>query len=137
MGELRRALDRHEARRATARNSDMDRTQVESRIKVRGSGETRTVIDFPVLFSEKPIFTFGGELTGNSTPEATNYPVISVMVIGWKTIERSDQRTYYAGCEVAIVTLGKENQRVIAHCLFEGMAFRDPTVGSTSLTDPI
>lgn len=115
----------------------MARTQVEARVKVRGSGETRTAIEFPVLYAEKPIFTFGGELGGNHSPEAGNYPVISVMVLEWDVVERSDQRTYYRGCEVGIVALGRTLQRVTAHLLFEGLAFRDPTIGSTGLQDPI
>lgn len=137
MSQLRRSLENQRANRVTSANSDMARTQVEARVKVRGSGETRTAIEFPVLYSRKPIMTFGGELNGNHTPEAGNYPVISVMVVEWTTVERSDQRTYYTGCEVVIVALGKTTQRVTAHILFEGLAFRDPTIGSTSLEEPI
>lgn len=136
-GDLRRSLEHQRNQRVTARNSDMRRTQVEARVIVRGSGETRVSVDFPVLFSRKPIMTFGGELTRGSTPEAGNYPVISVVVLTWDTIERSDERTYYRGCEVGIVALGKERQNMRAHILFEGMAFRDPTTGGTGLEDPI
>lgn len=134
---LRRQLESNRNRRITAQNSDMGRTQVEAKVRVIGSGETRASIDFPVLFSSKPIMTFGGELGGNSTAEEGNYPVISVMVDTWDTVEKSDQRTYYRGCDVLIVTLGKEHQRVTAHVLFEGKAFRPPTVGSTGLRDTI
>lgn len=136
-GDLRRTLEHRHRQRVTAQNSNMRRTQVEAKVRVVGSGETRATIDFPVLFSDKPIMTFGGELVGNSTAEAGNYPVISVMVDNWDTVERSDDREYYRGCEVLIVALGKENQRVDAHVLFEGMAFRDPTIGGTGLEDPI
>lgn len=115
----------------------MARTQVEARVDVRGSGESRVTIDFPVIYSEKPIFTFGGELDLNQTPEETNFPVISVMVLTWDTIEKSDQRTFYRGCEVGIVCLGKERQRAIAHCVFEGMAFRDPTIGDSRVQGTI
>lgn len=136
-GDLRRTMERRRNQRVTATNSDMRRTQVEARAKVKGSGETRVTIDFPVLYASKPIMTFGGELFGGSTPEATNYPVISVVVLTWDTVERSDDRTYYRGCEVGIVALGKASQNMNAHILFEGIAFRDPTIGSGSLEDPI
>lgn len=137
MANLRRTLDAQRAERATSSNSDMARTQVEARVKVRGSGETRRAIEFPVVYARKPIMTFGGELNGNHSPEAGNYPVISVMVLEWTTVERGDQRTYYTGCEVGIVALGRPAQRVTAHILFEGLAFRDPTIGGTGLQDPI
>lgn len=133
MSDLRRALEARERQRSLADTPLMKRTQVEVHVDVRRAGETRAEVRFPVIFAEKPIFTFGGELEVGSTAEETNYPVISVMVDGnaWKTIEKSDQRTYYTGCELLIVCLGKEAQRAVAHCLFEGMAFRDPTVGDT------
>ena len=134
---FRGALEARQNDRNLAQNSLMSRTQVEARVDVHGSGESRVEIRFPVIFSEKPIFTFGGELALGSTPEETAYPVISVMVLTWTTIDKSDQRTYYTGCEVGVVCLGKERQRAIAHCLFEGMAFRDPTVGNRTVGGPI
>lgn len=135
--DLRRTLEGRRRQLVTARTSDMARTQVEARVNTVGSGETRATIEFPVLFSRKPIMTFGGELASGSSAEAGNYPVISVMVDEWDTVRKADQRTYYRGCDVLIVALGKERQRVTANVLFEGMAFRDPTVGDTGLTDPI
>jgi len=134
---VRRSLERRAAEQIMAGDRTMARVQVESRVDISGSGEVSVEIDFPVVYSAKPIFTFGGELDDNQTAEETNYPVISVMVVRWKTVERPEDRTFYVGATVAIVALGKENQRAIAHCLFEGLAFRDPTIGSGSLDGPI
>lgn len=119
------------------RQSRMVRVVVECAIKVAGSGEVSTPVVFPVVFAEKPVPSFGHELDVNQSPEATNFPVCSVTVLSWKTRDMSEQRTFYTGAQLGIVTLGRERMRSIVHVTFRGLAFRDPTVGVVGLNETI
>jgi hypothetical protein len=105
-----------------------------------GVGESSNDILFPVKFLEKPYFSFGGELTKDSSPTATMFPTISVVVLDWN-FEQTDTgkivKRLYVGATLGVVTTGV-NEKMTVHWRFEGSGIVNPfgTTGD-SLTDVI
>ncbi len=103
-------------------------------VTVVGAGEASVDVNFPVWFTEKPSFSFGGELAEGHSPEATNFPTISVMVLSWVTEERG-YTIYYVGAKLGIVTTGVASHSVIAHWAAEGKAMQNPRSNIPGLDD--
>lgn len=97
------------------------------RVLVLGAGEVAVDIPFAVVFSERPTFTFGGELDVNHHASAGVYPTVSGVVVDWDdrgAREGWDGR--FHGATVAIVTTGQSDQNMWFHYRFEGKALTNP-----------
>jgi hypothetical protein len=98
-----------------------------------GVGESSNLILFPVRFIEKPHFSFGGELTVDSSPTDTFFPTISVVVLSWE-IEQPEMITdqnalkrYYVGATLGVVTSGVA-EKMNVHWRFEGKGIVNPAL---------
>lgn len=129
-----RALEKRREDLAQTDRAVIKHTNVFAVVRVKGSGEVLVDVDFPVAFVERPYFTFGAALASNHAPVAGSFPVSSATVTKWITDDRSEQRSYFTGCTLAVVALGDANQKVNIHCVFQGKAFRGP-VGTETTVD--
>jgi hypothetical protein len=101
-----------------------------------GVGESSNTIWFPLRFIEKPYFSFGGELTPDSSAVTTMFPTISVVVLEWEieedeTITNSYKRAY-VGAILGVVTTGVA-ERMNVHWRFEGKGMVNPYGEGTAL----
>jgi hypothetical protein len=120
-----------EARRGTlelAYRAQARDQRVYGRLEFKHPGEALFEVKFPVWFVEAPQFSFGGELTGNLSLDAGNYPKVNLMVRAWRTITR-DGRDYYVGAEFVLVASGRTDMTGVAHWQCQGVALSNPTVG--------
>lgn len=92
------------------------------------TGEATVDIEFPVVFTEKPVFTYGGELDKNHRATAGSYPEITAVVVDWNTVGAIEGVTEgrYVGATVDTVTKGQANQNILLHYSFKGKAMRNP-----------
>ncbi len=90
--------------------------------------EASVDIGFPVVFTEKPVFTFGSELAENHSPSARSYPQLSATVASWETAGAADGVTEgrFVGATVVAVSRGQKGQNIWLHYSFEGRAIRNP-----------
>lgn len=113
-------------------------TEFSGRVQILGAGESAVDIQFPVLFSERPVFTYGGELDENHHPVAGSYPTISAIVDTWDQVgktESSDGR--FKGARVVVVTTGTEGQHMWLHFSFTAKAMRNPLNTLDSVDDTL
>lgn len=101
------------------------------------ASEASTDIDFPVVFAEKPVFTFGAELGPNHRPLAGQYPTMTACVAQWDTVGEVVGATEgrFVGARVVTVSTGQEGQVILLHYSFEGKAIRNPLSGVDNLGD--
>jgi hypothetical protein len=92
------------------------------------TAEATVDLDFPVTFTEKPVFTFGGELDKNHRALAGSYPTISAVIVNWEISGEIDGATEgrYIGASIACVTSGQAAQNIWLHYSFKGKAMRNP-----------
>lgn len=92
------------------------------------AAEASVDLPFPVLFTEKPVFTYGAELDDNHRPLAGSYPTLAAVVARWDTIGRIQGVTdgRFKGATVVTVTTGQAGQHIWLHYSFEGKAIRNP-----------
>lgn len=111
--------------RATNARSYVDRveqgaadfTWVFGRVRLEGPGETTVTVQFPVVFSEKPIpFLGAGEVDG--VPEPAMFPVVNAVVSGWALTE-TDR---YRGAELVVRATGRPSQELWVSWAFAGTA---------------
>lgn len=113
-------------------------TRVTGRVLVKGAGEVGIDVNFPVQFTERPSFTFGGELDDNSTARALSYPTVSAVVGEWTKRKKSAGFDgYYTGARLLIVTTGIDTQRLWVHWAMEAHAIRNPVNDVGSVEDAI
>lgn len=95
-------------------------------IEFDGVGELLVPVTFPLTFTQKPSFSFGGELRENSPIQNGNLPTVSGNAVTWryKTNPQTGQRLY-SGTSFAIVTTGHPDQLFCFHYQLEGPAIRD------------
>lgn len=94
-------------------------TWVMGRVLVEGVGEAEVKVPFPLMFGEKPLpILGGGELDTMDSPERFNFPTANAVVSGWDIFDG----TYYKGCELAITTTGRADQRLFVTFAFVGLA---------------
>lgn len=108
---------------------------VKGQFMVDGTGESVAVLNFPVLFIEKPIATFGWELYPGQGLTAGEFPTASTGVADWALIEKTP-RVYYVGATVATVSTGPTGQRLFINYRFEGRAITNP-VNPTETSDTV
>lgn len=129
-------------------------TQVFGKFRVNGAGEATKAVEFPVVFSNIPLVTFGieiqsdrrtigpgpeflqdapgivvGQSSGLVKGEA---PVITAAVVDWYTEDVLPDARRYSGCEVLTTCVGALNTKFVVHWSAAGVAFTNPSVGSPS-----
>lgn len=106
-----------------------------------GAGEAIIPIVFPFWFVHSPQLFTGGELMEDSPTEPTLFPTVSAVVASWDKDEpdfdaRGVQlRTYYRGCDLAVVTTGPATQNMWVHYTFSGLAMTNPIKGLDMIED--
>lgn len=106
-------------------------TSVTGRELINGVGEVLVDVSFPVWFTERPNVSFGGELDTNDSPTDTQFPTVSVVVVAWQM--KKEERLgggYFIGCNLAVVTGGRKDNRIWVHWRAEGAAMKNPAVDS-------
>lgn len=114
---------------ARIENFTIKNTAVSGRVLIVGAGEVIVVVNFPIWFTERPVFTFGGELDEGEFVQATIMPTVSAVVQDW--IKKKPERNnggYYVGANVICVTTGKLDQKVWLHWRAEGKGMSNPSV---------
>jgi hypothetical protein len=103
------------------------------------TAEASVDLTFPVVFTEKPVFTFGAELADNHRPLAGSYPTMSAVVSLWETVGEVTGATEgrYVGATVVTVSTGQAAQNIWLHYSFEGKAIRNPLNDVGSIDDVI
>lgn len=101
------------------------------------SAEASVDLPFPVVFTEKPVFTYGSELDANHRPLAGEYPTFSATVVNWDTVGALAGATEgrYTAATVVVVTSGQAGQAIWLHYSFEGKAIRNPLSSLEDLGD--
>lgn len=100
---------------------------------LRGAGETRVLVAFPIWFTARPLFTYGFAMDTDFRVEDGNFPVGLAVVNQWH-IERKTGGTtgYFTGAELAVRITGRGDQQIWLNWKMEGPALRNPvqpTVG--------
>lgn len=103
-------------------------------VTTSGAGEARVEIGFPIIFTERPSFSYGGEMDVNQPLTAQSFPTVSAVVSEW--ITEGEMQKKYKGAWVAMVTTGPSTQKMIVHLHFEGKAFRNPVGDEQTLMVP-
>lgn len=123
----------NEARRRQIQHLDdisvKDQT-VSGRTQIVDVGEVEVVIPFPVVFTGKPVFTYGSDFDTNSAQlEAGSPPPhATATVIAWETFGSmmGAFEGYHTGCTVSVETKGTKGQRLTLTWSFHGPALRNP-----------
>ena len=118
-------IDQRVNQRDRAASMNIAPTRLSGFMNVTGTGEVSVDVAFPIWFIEKPSLTFGAELADGHSPEATNFPTVSVMVLKWRT-ETRGLGTYWVGATLGVVTTGKEGHETIVHWQAEAKALQNP-----------
>lgn len=100
--------------------------KVSGEIEVDGVGETAISVSFPVLFVDKPAYSFGPELYPGQVTVIGNLPTASCTVLLWHHRVRDDGSNIYTGAQFAIVTTGPTGQAMIIQWHMEGIGLRGP-----------
>lgn len=100
-------------------------TKITGTHQIEHAGEISIDVAFPVRFVEEPDPSFGGVMSPNQAPEASNFPTVSVVVLQWFTVE-ANGATHYVGARLAIVTTGKADHKMRVKWHMEGRAIRNP-----------
>jgi hypothetical protein len=106
---------------------------------LNGVGEIAKEVVFPVKFVEKPLLSFGGELSENSSPTDGSFPTVSVVVGGWNLeipgVENQEtpDRKYFVGANLLVVTTGVDESMWI-HWHMTGVAITNPVAGIRAAT---
>lgn len=92
------------------------------------AAESSVFLPFPVMFTERPVFTFGSELDENHRPLAGSYPTLSATVVDWQAVGVVEGLTdgRFNGATVTVVSTGQSGQHIWLHYSFEGKAIRNP-----------
>lgn len=106
---------------------------VHGQFLMENAGELLRDLSFPIMFIEKPLFTFGGALEDNQAIEDGNFPTVSAVVVRWNVELRGDQTYLYRGCSLAAVTTGVSDQRMWINWNFTGIGLTNPTGGISTV----
>ena len=103
-------------------------TRISGEFPFQGAGEGKVDVVFPVMFTEKPMFTFGAEIPDGQTIASGAYPTISACVAEWKMLERPPITRLYYGCSVLVVVGGYQSQKLLVHWNLEATALTNPGI---------
>jgi hypothetical protein len=101
-------------------------TQLTGEFLMMGAGEKRIPVDFPIVFSEKPLLTFGAEVQEGSAVLDGSFPTVSVVVGKWFTREAPPFSRLFIGAELLVVTTGITTQQTIIHWHLSGLGLTNP-----------
>lgn len=124
----------HNSRVNAAKGVAAETTRISGEFPFQGAGEGKVDVIFPVMFMEKPIFTFGAEVPDSQTIVSGKYPTISAAVAEWKMLERPPITRLYYGCSVIVVVGGYQSQKLIVHWSLEGTALMNPGLSAENFT---
>ncbi len=89
-------------------------------------GEVVVTVNFPITFTEKPLFYFGADLEPNQEIVTGSLPTCNGMVIRYN-IETSDPyTTFWKGADLGFVTQGSADQKINCHWHFIGKGVFNP-----------
>lgn len=131
-------IDRYqEGRRAEVERSTnlgVALTTVAGLIVATGLGESSQEIRFNVSFIEVPVLVAGAwEMAEGQAVTAGYWPTVSMGVLNWVRHDLGQDRNYYIGANLGIVTTGFEGQILRVHWQCTGKAFRNPLGSSTQV----
>lgn len=90
------------------------------------TGEVIVTVNFPVTFTEKPLFYFGADLDPNQEIVVGVLPICNGMVIRYN-IDTSDvYTTLWKGADLGFVTQGTPGQKINCHWHFIGKGIFNP-----------
>jgi len=113
-------------------------TAVEGTFLVDGSGEAVKIVNFPIKFINRPVFTTGGELHLDTTPVPGQYPTMSCVINRWATEQHAGfSKMYFVGAQLLVVTTGPATQRLWVHWRASGVAIVNPAVEHSLTSDSI
>lgn len=100
--------------------------RVSGRVQVIGDGESSVNVTFPIIFAERPGFSFGFELAKGQLPAAGRFPTVSCGVFQWDSGEFAVTGVpRYFGATLMVVTTGNPRYLYV-HWHMEGRAFNNP-----------
>lgn len=125
------AVARQRSRDGMRRSSEMRaRTHwVSGSVGITGTGELITELKFPVVFTERPVFTQGAVLDENQPIVTGAFPDIRGIVLNWVVKRQHSEQVFYVGARIGVVARGSFDQRAFLDYRFEGMAIVNPTFG--------
>lgn len=129
MTTMRRRPILEEQRTAIARveQAAAQSTWVFGRVLVEGVGETMIDIDFPVVYSNRPLPFFGNEMDIGDSPEFEYFPSVTAIISRWKRTYQGESERY-SGATIAVKTtgpltlVGRRPQRIYLSYAFNGVA---------------
>ena len=132
---IQSVVQKQSMRRSQVADSVADFSMVTGTVKLSGTGQGYTDINFPVTFIEKPTVSFGYELEqGYQLDEvATCNGVVS----DWNSVEMKSGNVRIKGCSLGFVVDADTDTVSYLHFTFSGMAFRNPVSPSTDVRDPL
>lgn len=102
----------------------------------QGAGEIIVHVNFPCVFTERPLMGSGAALDTNQPIAAGNLPTSSV-VVGKYDFSGIDTSTKYTGADLVVVTTGEPTQKIWIHWAFTGKAVVNPINSVTSTGDTL
>lgn len=97
-------------------------------------GEVIKDVSFSCVFTEKPLFAFGGDIQQNGTITAGGFPTVSGVILRYNTAITANQAVAYVGATICAVFLGDEATGLWFHYHFTGTAMSNP-MNSQTTTD--
>lgn len=102
-----------------------------------GAGEATIEVKFPVWFVQKPSMSFGGELDEGEFVEEGKFPTVSVVVVSWVMAQKERDGGWFVGAALAVVTTGKDDQRMWVHWQAEAKAIANPSSPGSGIEQAI
>lgn len=122
------------------RNIDTQATEhiVKGTTQINGAGEVTVNVAFPVVYIQAPIFTYGSELVPGNVLVEGKFPIVSAVIAYWDVRQPDLGKyggpivTHYRGAKLGCVISGPEDQQILLHWLFTGMAITNPVNSGSS-----
>lgn len=128
---LQRTLHREQAYTETLATQRVRNGIALGFIDLDAAGEAVAHVQFPMMFSERPVFTFGLELGENAYVVPGDFPLATATVLGW-TIRNEALTTLYTGADLAIAITGGIG-KLVCHYQFQARSFTNPTSTVTTV----
>ncbi|QBQ74879.1 chitinase [Caudovirales GX15bay] len=94
-------------------------------VDLSGPGEATATISFPLVFAEKPVFTYGFEMGPSTWPVHGDFPIGTAVVMRWDQ-KMIGSTTTWVGAQVAIMLVGIAGPAVM-HYDFKGKSLSLPS----------
>jgi len=88
-------------------------------------GESVATVTFPVVFTQRPVFTSGLELPGNEWLTYGSFPLWSATIAAWNTVTLGDELGY-RGATIGVVLFADTTENADLHYSFAGRSFTNP-----------